>query len=140
MRTKLVVVGLIENDKNQFLISQRFEPTIKDAHMKWDFVGGKIEFGETPEEALKREVMEETGLDVKVKDMVPCCYSNVWNHDDFKIHALVICYRCKVLAGECNISDRKINDLKWISKDEFKNYDFLPTIDLFLKKINFFEK
>lgn len=138
MKTKVVAIGLIKNDEQKYLISQRFEPKIKDAHMKWDFVGGTIDFGETPQEALKREVMEESGLNVEVGEMLPMCYSKVWNHDEYKIHAIVMCYYCKLIGGNLMIGEDKINDLKWISKDEFKNYNFLPTIDLFLEKINFF--
>ncbi|MFA6183546.1 MAG: NUDIX domain-containing protein [Parcubacteria group bacterium] len=139
MKTKAVVIGLIENDEQKFLISQRYEPKIKEADMKWDFVGGTIDFGETPQETLKREVMEESGLNVGVGEMLPMCYSKVWEHDDYKVHAIVLCYKCKLIGGELKIGDYKINDLKWVGKNEFKNYDFLPSINLFLEKINFFE-
>lgn len=139
MKTKVVVIGLIENDENKFLISLRHEPKIKDADMKWDFVGGAIDFGETPQEALKREVMEETGLTVEVGEMLPACYSNVWEHDEYdKLHVIVLCYKCKFKDGEMKIGVYKIKELRWIKKEEFKNYDFLPTIDMFLEKINFF--
>ena len=133
MKTKIVVTGLIENDKNQFLISQRSDPKIAEAHMKWDFPGGAIDFGETPKEALKREIKEETSLDVIIGEMIPECYSKVWLHEDFKIHAVVLCYRCKLIGGTLSSKDHKINDLKWISKREFDEYDFLPSIKLFLK-------
>lgn len=138
MKTKVVAIGLIENDNNEFLISLRHEPKIKEANMKWDFVGGAIDFGETPQEALGREVMEETGLDVEVGEMLPMCYSKVWKHDDFKIHAIVVCYHCKLISGELKIGVYKIKDLRWIKKEEFKNHEFLPSINLFLEKINFF--
>lgn len=137
MKTKMVVIGLVENDKHQFLISQRYEPKILEAHMKWDFPGGTIDFGETPEDALKREILEETGLNVAVHEMVPKCYSNVWTHEDFKVHAIVLCYRCKLIDGNLNLNDHKIHDLKWIYKNDFDKYDFLPSVNLFLKDINF---
>lgn len=137
METKLVVIGLIENDQHQFLISLRNDPKIKEAHLKWDFVGGQIEFGESPEEALKREVKEETGLNVSVGEMAPMCFSKVWEHDDHKLHVMVLCYSCKVIDGAMRMGDWKIQELRWIEKDEFPNYDFLPSINLFLKKISF---
>lgn len=137
MKTKTVAIGLIENDEQQFLISQRYDPKIAEAHMKWDFPGGTIDFGETPEDALRREILEETGLTVTIGEMIPKCYSNVWAHEDFKIHAIVLCYRCKLVSGELNLSDYKIHDLKWIDRNDFNKYDFLPSIKFFLEKVNF---
>ncbi|EKE10746.1 MAG: hypothetical protein ACD_15C00205G0008 [uncultured bacterium] len=139
MKTKLIVIGLIENENNKFLISQRSDPKIEEAHLKWDFVGGKIEFGESPEEALKREVKEETGLNVEVEKMIPICFSKVWEHEEYKLHVMVLCYFCQAIDGELKIGDLKIKDLRWIEKDEFSKYDFLPSINLFLEKINFFK-
>ena len=65
-KTKLVVLGLIKNDKNEYLLSQRYDLDVPEAHLKWDLVGGTNEFGEDLEETLYREVFEETGLKVKI--------------------------------------------------------------------------
>lgn len=70
-KTKLIVLGLITNNKNEILLSQRFDPDIKDAHLKWDLLGGTNEFGESLETTLKREIKEETGLRVKVMNLLP---------------------------------------------------------------------
>lgn len=69
--------------------------------------------------------------------MIPKCYSKVWIHEDFKIHAIVLCYRCKLIDGKLSFNDYKINDLKWINKDDFNKYDFLPSIKGFLEMANF---
>ncbi|EKD44230.1 MAG: MutT/NUDIX family protein [uncultured bacterium (gcode 4)] len=108
--------------------------------MKWDFPGGTVDFWETLEETLKREIMEETGLNITVNEMIPRCYSNVWIHEDFKIHAMVFCYRCKLIGGEISLNDHKIHDLKWIDKNDFCNYEFLPSIKLFLDEVNFLDE
>lgn len=136
-KTKIVVTGLIENDKNQYLISQRYDSRIPKAHLKWDFIGGAIDFGESAEEAFKREIMEESGLRVSVHEMIPKCFTKVWDHDECRIHAIVLCYRCKLIDGELHLNDRKINELKWISKQEFSEYDFLPSIHQFLEAAKF---
>src|SRR3989344_8335672 len=108
-KQKIVVLGLIENNENNVLISQRFDPKIKDAHLKWDFAGGTNEFGESLKETVKREILEETGLNVEVLDLIPECVSNFWEHTDYTLHSLVFCYMCKVIDGALNSNDPKIN-------------------------------
>lgn len=66
-----IVVALIRNEKKEILIARRNQPDIPEEQNKWEFIGGKINFGEDPEEALVREVKEECGLDVKVVRLLP---------------------------------------------------------------------
>ncbi len=66
-----IVIALIVNDQNQILIARRNDPELPDAHDKWELVGGKIEYEETPEQAVVREVKEETGLEVEIVSLLP---------------------------------------------------------------------
>jgi len=138
-KTKLVVLGLIENQDHEFLLSQRFDPDVPEAHLKWDLPGGTNEFGESLEATLEREILEETGLKVKVSEMFPKSISRTWNHKQFNLHTVVFCYHCSLMEGKVHLNDHKIYDLRWATFDELGNYDFLPTtkcfIDIFFKKV-----
>ena len=57
-----IVVAIINNAKGEILFAKRNEPETPEIHNMWEFPGGKIEFGEDPEEAVVREVAEETGV------------------------------------------------------------------------------
>lgn len=131
-KKKLVVLGMIKNNKNQYLLSQRFDLDVPEAHLKWDLVGGTNEFGESLEETLHREIFEETGLKVKILELFPKSTSRHWSHNKFNLHIVVLCYHCEMIGGELSLEDHKINDLKWVNKDELKDYDFLPTTKPFI--------
>ena len=129
---KLVVLGLIENSNNEFLLSQRFEPILPEVHLKWDLPGGKNEFGESLDETIIREIKEETGLEVKIARFMPFTVSKVWDYKDCKQHTIVFCFHCLYLNGELNSTDSKINDLKWVAKNDLLKYDFLETTKSFI--------
>jgi len=74
-----IVVALITNEKGEILLARRNEPELVHAHNKWEFIGGGIEFGESPIEALKREVKEEAGVEIKIVRLLPEVVSNVWS-------------------------------------------------------------
>lgn len=131
-KSKLVVLGLIENQNKEYLLSQRYDPDVPEAHLKWDFPGGTNEFGESLEETLEREVLEETGLKIEVIEMLPKSISRLWYHKDFKQHTIVVCYYCKMLHGTLHLNDHKIQDLKWILFSDLGMYDFLPTTKCFV--------
>ena len=109
-KTKLVVLGLIKNNKNEFLLSQRFDLDVPDAHLKWDLPGGTNEFGESLEITLSREILEETGLNIKILKLLPKSISKTWKHNQYDMHVVVLCYDCLYLNGEVNLNDHKIND------------------------------
>lgn len=125
--SKLVVLGIVENEKGEILISQRFEPILPEVHLKWDLPGGKNEFGESLENTIVREIEEETGLKVEVVNLIPKTLSKVWEYRDCEQHTILICFLCKLAGGELQLNDKKINDLKWISNNDVDNFDFMST-------------
>ncbi|MDD4332849.1 MAG: NUDIX domain-containing protein [Patescibacteria group bacterium] len=132
-KSKLVVLGLVENQNHEYLLSQRYDPDVPEAHLKWDLPGGTNEFGESLEETLEREMLEETGLKIAIIKMFPKSISHLWNHKDFKQHAIVVCYYCKMLDVTLHLNDHKIQDLKWVQFSELDMYDFLPTTKCFIE-------
>lgn len=135
-QSKLIVLGLVSNPEGEFLISQRFDPDFPEAHLKWDLLGGSNESGESLEETVRREIKEESGLDVIVKDLIPETVSMTWERKGGgKGHVTVKCYNCSLIGGEMHLNDHKIQDLKWIKKEDFAKYDFLPTVKNFIELI-----
>lgn len=126
-RTIFVFKGIVFDSQKRILIDNRKEEILDLANGKWEVPGGKIEFGEKPEDTVKREIFEETGYDVNVKKIVP--YSNVsmWEYSNYKQHTVIFFYVCE-LSNEkhTEIRDKKINTYKWIKQSELLNYNFLP--------------
>src|SRR6478735_678469 len=111
------VTAAIIKDKNRLLIAKRHS---KDPFGgKWEFPGGKIEPGETPQECLVREIKEELGVEVKIG---PFYDDNVYNSKDQYVHLLF--YWAEVIKGE--VIRIVHDDLKWITIDELASFDFAP--------------
>ena len=66
-----IVIGIVRDEAGKLLLGKRHEPETPFVHEKWNFLGGRIEFGESPEETLIREIKEEAGLDVEIIRMIP---------------------------------------------------------------------
>lgn len=126
-KTIFVFKGILFDKDNRVLIDNRKEEILDVANGKWEVPGGKIEFGESPEEAVKREILEETGYSVKVNEIIP--YSNVsmWEYSDYKQHTVLFFYICELENEEhIEIQDNRINTYKWITEHELTDYKFLP--------------
>lgn len=120
-----VVAALIwENDR--FLICRR--PAHKTQAMLWEFVGGKVEPGETPEEALVRECREE--LDVTVE---PLSVFMQVTHDypDVRVHLTL--FTARIVSGEPKLLEHSA--IEWITPSEIPDYDFCPADAEILKII-----
>ena len=111
--------------KDKILICQRFEPECPDAHLKWELPGGKCDFGETPKEALKREFLEETGIEIKVERLIPFVHTHYWEYDWGIQQTLVMSCECTYVRKITKPHDHKIREVKWISIKELKNYELL---------------
>ena len=120
-----VVAGLIWKD-GKFMICQR--PENKARALLWEFVGGKVEKGESREDALVRECKEE--LDVTVKPLdVFCTVDHVY--PDITIR--LVLFNAEILSGEPKLLEHA--DIKWISACEIDNYEFCPADKEILEKI-----
>jgi len=120
-----VVAALIWKN-NKFMICQR--PAHKARGLLWEFVGGKIEQGETKEQALIRECKEELNVFISVGDMF---IDVVHEYPDLTVHLTL--FNATIAEGE----PRKLehNDIRWIAPSEIPNYDFCSADEEILKKI-----
>ena len=111
------VVAALIWDQGKFMICQR--PAHKARGLLWEFVGGKTEPGETLEEALVRECLEELDITVAVGDIFT---QVVHEYPDILIRLTL--FNCTVAQGTPRLLEH--NDLKWISPEEISNFDFCP--------------
>lgn len=97
MTILLVVAAALINADNEVLLAQR--PEGKRLAGKWEFPGGKVESGETPEAALARELQEELGIDVATADMQPFWFLSHDYIQEFGFHLLMPVYSCRTWSG-----------------------------------------
>ena len=120
MKTVKVVAAVIKalNQEGEPIIfaTQRGYGEFKDG---WEFPGGKIEEGETPQEALKREIMEELDTEITVGKLI-----DTIEYDYPTFHLSMDCFWCEVVKGELVLKEAE--DAKWLKKDELGEVAWLP--------------
>jgi 8-oxo-dGTP diphosphatase len=116
MKSIEVVAGVIK-DGDRFFATQR---GYGDQKGGWEFPGGKMEPGETPEQALVRELKEELAVDVRVGDKI-CTVE----YDYPKFHLTMHCFFC-TLAGGCKPTLLEHEAAKWLSRSELNSVHWLP--------------
>ena len=110
------VVAAVIRDNDRIFATQRGYGNYKGW---WEFPGGKIEAGETPQEALKREIREELDTLVEVGDLVACV-----EYDYPEFHLSMDCFWCTVVEGKLTLNEAE--DARWLSKDSLMSVKWLP--------------
>lgn len=121
-----VVAGLVR-DGDRFLICQR--PAHKARGLLWEFAGGKVEKGETGEQALKRELREELGIDVEVQEQVA---DVTYAYPELSVHLTL--YGAVVVHGTPQLLEH--SELRWITLAEAGDYEFCPADAQMLRTLN----
>ena len=126
MKTVKVVAAVIKevNDNGEPIIfaTQRGYGEFKDG---WEFPGGKIEAGETPQEALKREIMEELDTKVKIGNLI-----DTIEYDYPNFHLLMDCFWCEIVSGELKLKEHE--NAKWLTKEHLDDVEWLPADVIFM--------
>lgn len=122
--TEVVAALIWEGDR--FMICQR--PAHKARGLLWEFVGGKLEAGETLQEALKRECREELDIEIAVGDVF---MDVVHNYPDLLVHLTL--FNASITQGPPKLLEH--NDLRFILPSEIGEYDFCPADEEILKQI-----
>ena len=122
--TEVVAALIWDNDK--FMICQR--PANKARALLWEFVGGKVESGETKEQALIRECKEELNVLLSVGDVF---MEVIHDYPDITVHLTL--FNAAIAEGEPHKLEH--NDIQWITPREISNYEFCPADEEILEKI-----
>ena len=119
MIIKHVVACALSDNTGRVLINQR--PVGKDYEGYWEFPGGKIEEGETPESAIIRELKEEINIDVSASCLAPLSFSEMM-YDNF--YVVVLLYVCRKWDGY--IQPQEKQKIEWIQPKDIHKYKVLP--------------
>ena len=126
MKITEVVAALIWNG-DKFMICQR--PAHKARGLLWEFVGGKVESGETKEQALIRECREELNVLLSVGDIF---MEVIHEYPDITVHLTL--FNATIVDGKPQKLEH--NDIQWITSGEITNYEFCPADEEILEKIS----
>lgn len=125
MQRRVVVSAVIRNNKKQILLGKK--PKDHGVYPgQWGIPGGGIEENETLEQALKREIKEETGL--SIKDVEPLVFNaykvtkKFRNRPSIKMYMIALTYKCNMSGGKVTPND-EFEQLKWVDEKDLKEYD-----------------
>ena len=129
MKTVKVVAAIIkavnENGETIIFATQRGYGDFKGG---WEFPGGKIESGETPQEALKREIIEELDTEVSVGELM-----DTVEYDYPQFHLSMDCFWCQIVRGNLVLKEHEA--ARWLTKYELNNVEWLPADITLIEKI-----
>lgn len=129
MKTIKVVAAMIIHG-DQIFATQRGYGEFKDG---WEFPGGKIELGETPQEALVREIREELDVEIVVKDFLETV-----EYDYPGFHLTMDCFFCTIKSGEMVLKEHEA--AKWLTAETLDSVDWLPADQVLIEKIRNYMK
>ena len=124
MKSIRVAAAVIENEGKIFATQKGYG----DYKGWWEFPGGKIEAGETAQQALKREIEEELDTEIEVGDLI-----DTVQYDYPKFHLVMDCFWCKVKEGSLTLNEAL--QARWLSKEELFSVKWLPADLAILEKI-----
>ena len=124
-RKHIEVVAAIILRERRIFATQRGYGEWKDW---WEFPGGKIEAGETPQEALKREIMEELETEITVGELI-----DTIEYDYPAFHLSMDCFWCEIVKGDLVLKEHEA--AKWLTKEELDSVEWLPADITLIDKI-----
>lgn len=119
------VVAAIIRKGDRIFATQRGYGDFKDY---WEFPGGKMEAGETPEQALVREIREELDAEIRIDKLLSTIE---WDYPNF--HLTMHCYVCSLVSNELHLNEHEA--AKWLNKEEIHSVNWLPADDQLLPLI-----
>ena len=125
MREIEVVAAIIHDADGRIFATQRGYGDMKDG---WEFPGGKVELGERPEDALKREILEELDTRIVVEKLLTTV-----EYDYPNFHLKMHCYLCSIESGQLTLKEHEA--ARWLSKEQLDSVDWLPADKIVVDEI-----
>lgn len=125
MKTIEVVAAIIHDSEGRIFATQRGYGDFKDG---WEFPGGKMEAGETPEEALKREIWEELETKIMVENLLTTV-----DYDYPNFHLTMHCYWCSIESGSLTLVEHEA--ARWLKLSEINSVDWLPADKIVVEEL-----
>ena len=129
MKTVRVVAAVICSEDKIFATARGYG----EFKGQWEFPGVKIEPGETPQEALVREIQEELDVKIEVGDLI-----DTIEYDYPSFHLSMDCFWCNITEGEITLKEAE--NARWLCKDELYSVDWLPADMKLIEKLELFNK
>ena len=124
MKTIRVVAAVILSEGKIFATQRGYG----DFKGGWEFPGGKIEDGETPEAALKREILEELDTDIAVGELI-----DTIEYDYPEFHLSMDCFWCEIISGNLVLKEHEA--ARWLDKEKLYSVDWLPADVSLIEKV-----
>ena len=119
-------IACIARDGSKVLIAHR--QNVGQMANRWEFPGGKIEPGEEPEDALKREIREELATEIKVQDLLTRV-----EYDYPHFHLTMHCYLCSIESGQLSLLEHE--DARWLTTNELNTVLWLPADKIIVEQL-----
>lgn len=118
-----VVAAIIHDNDGRIFATQRGYGEWKDW---WEFPGGKIELGETPENALRREIKEELKTEINIEHLI-----TIVEYDYPSFHLSMHCYWCSIANGNLTLTEHEA--ARWLAKEKLNSVKWLPADEIVIK-------
>lgn len=112
---RIMIKGIVRFEGKYLMVEKWYDDRIAEPY-QWEFIDGKLEFGEEPDKAVVRLINEQVGLETVIDRI-----AYTWSYIVGDVHHIGISYECMALTGEVILSE-ELHDYKFVEKEEFQDY------------------